>query len=272
MNPQQIAALVKSEINKAVSNLATRSIYRAEVVAVAGNRCNVIMEHATGVHPNLLCMSGYQPMVGDQVLILNIGLSGSNFVVIGRTNVEGVSGAPIGELQMTLKNGADPGFILMTGGTFTKADYPKLWDVVASNPAYGTYDSGTFTLADMRQRMPLGKSSSGTGSTLGETGGHIDHRHGSRSDSATGSVSLGFGSSDMRAAIGATDSNPSRLGYITLSSSMPDGGSRPGYGYSVQGSSSSGSGSEWNHFTGVYGYTNQNNPPYIAVNYQVRAR
>lgn len=37
--------------------------------------------------------------------------------------------------------------------------------------------STTFNLPDLRQRFPLGKAASGTGATLGGTGGAIDHVH-----------------------------------------------------------------------------------------------
>lgn len=272
MNPQQVAQLVKSEINKAISGLANRSVYRAEVVAVAGSRVNVIMEHASGVHPNILCMSGYQPMVGDQVLILNIGLSGSNFICIGRTNSVGTSGNPIGEIQMTLKSAADSGFILMTGGTFNKADYPRLWEVINANPAYGTVDPGTFTLKDMRQRMPMGKTPTGTGSILGELGGELDHRHGAGLEGASGTETYGFGKGDMRAAIGAQAADANRIGYRATGAGMPNGGNRPAGTYSGTWANASAGRTDWNHFTPVYGYTNANNQAYIAVNFQVRAR
>ena len=43
---------------------------------------------------------------------------------------------------------------------------------------YGVGDgSTTFNLPNLQQRFPLGKAASGTGSTLGGTGGAIDHLH-----------------------------------------------------------------------------------------------
>lgn len=44
--------------------------------------------------------------------------------------------------------------------------------------AQADFDAGkTLTLPDMRQRFPLGKAASGTGSTIGGTGGSVDHAH-----------------------------------------------------------------------------------------------
>lgn len=260
MNPQQVAQLVKSEINKAISGLANRSVYRAEVVAVAGSRVNVIMEHAAGVHPNILCMSGYQPVVGDQVLILNIGLSGSNFIVIGRTNPEGVSGAPIGEIQMTLKNGADPGFILMTGGTFTKAAYPKLWDVVNANPGYGTTDSGTFTLKDMRQRMPFGKTASGSFSMIGDVGGATEHTLTiAQLPNRTGRIEM----HSNTARTNVTSATGQVFSEIQAQSGYRDGGLGGSESRSIGGI---------NFNLGGGGQAHPIMNPYIIVNYQVRAR
>ena len=256
MNPQQVAQLVKSEINKAISGLANRSVYRAEVVAVAGSRVNVIMEHASGVHPNILCMSGYQPMVGDQVLILNIGLSGSNFICIGRTNSVGTSGNPIGEIQMTLKASPDFGFLLMAGGTYNRVDYPLMWETVAANGQYGTTAQHTFTLTDMSKRIPVAKGASGDLSTLGEIGGTETHTH-VLGNNAAAQIGSKLGEAD------------------TLSFRDRDVGVMNGSIYTLRaaniGNASSG---QRSHNTALTGSTDSSThmPRYKILNFQVRAR
>lgn len=177
MNPQQIAAIVKTEIAKAMNSVADRTFYRGIVTVISANgrRVNVQIEGATTATPNILCMSGYQPNVGDQVIIISIGTSGANFLCIGRTNIEGTSGNPIGEIQMTLKATADPGFLMMNGGTYNKSDYPAMHAMVTANLAYGTVTSMTFTLTNMSNRVPVGKNSTGTFASLGATGGAETH-------------------------------------------------------------------------------------------------
>lgn len=258
MNPQQIAAIVQSEINKAVTKLATKTFHRAIVVAVSGNKCNVNMEGSTQVHPNILCMSGYQPVVGDQVLIVNIGLTGANFLCIGRTNTEGTSGDPIGEIQMTLKATADPGFLMMKGGTFNKADYPAMHAMITANLAYGSVTSTTFTLTDMTNRVPVGKSTTGTFASLGATGGEETHV---LTTSEMPSHNHNMGSISLMGNAGAPDSNATNLDDIP-------GSNGPIKAYNTK------VGISWNGTMGFSGGGGAHNnlQPYKVVNFQVRAR
>ena len=80
----------------------------------------------------------------------------------------------IGDIVMTLNATPTSGRLFMNGGTHNKADYPLLYDHVSRNSAYGVVTTTTFTLADMRTRMPVG---SGTDYTLGSKGGFERTRH-----------------------------------------------------------------------------------------------
>lgn len=80
----------------------------------------------------------------------------------------------VGDIFMSLRETPEAGRLFMAGGTFNKADYPLLYKCVSDNAAYGTTTSTTFTLADMRERMPFGKSSNAPYSTLGSLGGAKD--------------------------------------------------------------------------------------------------
>ena len=72
---------------------------------------------------------------------------------------------------------APDGWLLCDGSAVSRSQYPRLFAVIGT--AFGAGDgSTTFNLPDLQQRFPLGKGSSGTGSQLGETGGSIDHQHG----------------------------------------------------------------------------------------------
>jgi microcystin-dependent protein len=71
---------------------------------------------------------------------------------------------------------APGGYLLCDGSAISRATYAALFSVIGTT--YGIGDgSTTFDLPDLRQRFPLGKAASGTGNTLGGTGGTIDHIH-----------------------------------------------------------------------------------------------
>lgn len=68
------------------------------------------------------------------------------------------------------------GFLMCDGSLVSRATYAALFTAIGT--AFSAGDgSTTFGLPDLRQRFPLGKATSGTGSTLGGTGGLIDHTH-----------------------------------------------------------------------------------------------
>lgn len=67
-------------------------------------------------------------------------------------------------------------WLLCDGTAVSRTTYASLFATIGTT--YGSGDgSTTFNVPDMRQRFPLGKAVSGTGSTLGGTGGNIDHNH-----------------------------------------------------------------------------------------------
>lgn len=86
---------------------------------------------------------------------------------------------------MSMRATPAAGRLFMDGGTYTKADYPLLYKLIQDSPAYGTTGgsagSETFTLADMRERMPFGKSQNAPWATLGGKGGATSHTHDSGS-------------------------------------------------------------------------------------------
>jgi microcystin-dependent protein len=71
---------------------------------------------------------------------------------------------------------APAGFLVCNGSLVSRTTYAALFAVIGV--VYGAGDgTTTFGLPDLRQRFPLGKAASGTGATLGATGGDIDHVH-----------------------------------------------------------------------------------------------
>lgn len=83
---------------------------------------------------------------------------------------------PIGSMLMWSTNSAPSNWLFCDGSAVSRTTYANLFSVISTT--YGSGDgSTTFNVPDLRQRFPLGKAVSGTGSTLAATGGMIDHIH-----------------------------------------------------------------------------------------------
>lgn len=97
---------------------------------------------------------------------------------------------PTGALVMYGAAAAPVGWLLCDGTAVSRATYAALFAVLGT--AYGVGDgSTTFNLPDMRQRFPLGLAASGTGNTLGVSGGAIDHTHVSAHSHTVGTLVTG---------------------------------------------------------------------------------
>lgn len=89
------------------------------------------------------------------------------------------SGAVVPAGVISAFGGSAPpaGYLLCDGANnISRATYAALYAVIGTTYGSGT-DGNTFKLPDLRQRFPLGKAASGTGSILGGTGGMIDPSH-----------------------------------------------------------------------------------------------
>jgi microcystin-dependent protein len=83
---------------------------------------------------------------------------------------------PAGSIIMYGGSTPPNGWLLCDGSAVSRTTYAALLGAIGAT--YGAGDGlATFNLPDLRQRFPLGMASSGTGSTLGGTGGAIDHTH-----------------------------------------------------------------------------------------------
>lgn len=112
--------------------------------------------------------------------------SGTATSIIAINSGSGGSSVPAGSITAYAGSAAPTGWLLCDGSsvnTYTQ----RVLHAIASNTFGGTsYLAGTtdlpaavttFNLPNLQQRFPLGKSSAGTGSTLGASGGAIDHSH-----------------------------------------------------------------------------------------------
>lgn len=83
---------------------------------------------------------------------------------------------PSGTIVMTGRASAPSGWLFCDGSAVSRATYADLFTAIGTT--YGAGDgSTTFNLPNLKQRFPLGKADSGTGATLGATGGAVDHVH-----------------------------------------------------------------------------------------------
>jgi microcystin-dependent protein len=83
---------------------------------------------------------------------------------------------PVGSGLLWYSATAPDKYLLCDGTAISRTTYAALYSIIGDT--YGNGDgSTTFNLPDLRQRFPMGKAASGTGNSLGDTGGAIDHTH-----------------------------------------------------------------------------------------------
>lgn len=161
---------------------------------------------------------------------------------------------------------APTGWLLCDGSSVSTTTYADLFAAIGYT--YGG-SGASFNLPDLRQRFPLGKASSGTGSSLGDTGGSIDHNH-SVDPPNTSSTSNGSHSHTVDPPSTNTGSSSSNVGR--------DGGlfnedvARSNHTHSLDISQfNSGTESAHSHTTDIGSFNSgNNNPPFVVVNYIIK--
>lgn len=118
---------------------------------------------------------------------------------------------------------APTGWFLCQGQSLNRATYPALFSAIGVSYGEGSNPGTTFAIPDLRQRFPLGKAASGTGSTIGGTGGSKDallvsHSHTVNSHSHPGS-SISGGSHNHSASSNTSGSTHSHAVPDTKTSS-----------------------------------------------------
>lgn len=185
----------------------------------------------------------------------------------------------VGELVMWGTGTAPSKWLLCDGTAVSRTTYQSLFELWGTT--FGSGDgSTTFNLPDFRQKFPLGKASSGTGNTLGATGGSIDHTH-SFSGGTTGS---GGGFSASTSTDGShTHSQGAHQHAISGVAQAAAGSDVTVRATSTQVDifSDSGTGSAGSHSHSVSvgdhthslgsGSTGATNPPFLAINFIVFA-
>lgn len=191
---------------------------------------------------------------------------------------------PIGSIIPYAGAAAPTGWLLCDGTAVSRATYASLYAVITTT--YGVGDGATtFNLPDLRQRFPLGKAASGTGSTLGSTGGAIDHTHVGAAHThaiTSGGAHTHTGPSHTHDTLVPRDgwgSGAAAAGRLLLS----DGGALPAgtvtaaadrtFTSTAAGTGATGSDGAHDHGaatgSGGAGTTTSGNPPFLSLNYLI---
>lgn len=103
----------------------------------------------------------------------------TNWELLAAKGAQGIDGTPVGMVTTWTSNTIPPEYLLANGQQVTEANYPQLVahaaaEVAAGNALWaisGAAPNRTATLPDLSNRFLYGKAPSGTGATLGATGG-----------------------------------------------------------------------------------------------------
>lgn len=148
----------------AVHNLATSGlIARTGTGTVAGRTLT-----ASG---NGISVSNGNGVSGNPTVSLSIG-TGATQVAAGDHTHSEYDAIPAGSIMQYAGSTAPTGWKLCDGTLYSTTTYATLYAVIGTT--YGS-GSGTFRVPDLRQRIPVGKYTSGTFATLGATGGTQTH-------------------------------------------------------------------------------------------------
>jgi microcystin-dependent protein len=169
-------------------------------------------------------------------------------------NTPSVTAVPTGGIIQWSTDTAPTGFLLCQGQAVNRVTYAALNTLLsAATPSYpfGNGDgSTTFNLPDLRQRFPIGVAASGTGSTLGGTGGTIDHVHTGPSHTHTLDV--------PRGGWGAVQVTPDTSGTILVGSGAGVNNYLPTGDQTVTSAA------------GGTGNTGTANPPFLSVQFIIK--
>lgn len=163
-----------------------------------------------------------------------------------------VTAVPTGGVLAWTTSAAPTGFLLCDGSAVSRATYSALNTLLAAaSYPFGSGDgSTTFNVPDLRGRFPLGKSTAGTGSTLGGSGGTIDHLH--TGPSHTHAVTV------TRDGWGSVTTTPNVAGRILTG--LGAGGSNDQAANDVTVTSAAGG----------TGNTGTANPPFLSLNWIIK--
>lgn len=176
----------------------------------------------------------------DQVLaslraFLSVSFNDDGTLAVQTTATVSEIGFPVGSIVPYGGTTAPDGWLVCDGSAVSRATYADLFAVIGT-----TFGSGngttTFNVPDLQGRFPLGKATSGTGSTLGSTGGSLDHTHTgpSHQHAVTGlTVGTPSATTDVQSGAGSTVASSTHThaltGSVDAAGAGNTGGANPPY-------------------------------------------
>lgn len=185
----------------------------------------------------------------------------------------GVAGAlaPVGTILPYGGSAAPSGWLLCQGQSVLRATYPNLFAAIGTN--FGAADGTHFSLPDMRNRFPIGAGSS---AALASSGGSFSHTH----TSAAHSHSHNHGFTDTAWAQVTGASSGDQAIHLRLVTGITSWTSNRVKTYGTPGAGSAAAKTEGAAIDGTTntdatsttpGATGSANPPYLSLNYIIRA-
>lgn len=205
----------------------------------------------------------YVTAVGDGALAwfeqfsaaISIEFNGDAIQITPRITLDDTGGNNVQPGTITAFGGstAPTGWLLCQGQAVSRTTFASLFAVLGTT--YGSGDgSTTFNVPNLQQRFPLGKATSGTGATLGSTGGTVDHVHDLNTASAVALIE-----SQASGTISPFHRRKTGITAWTPTIQQSGGGTATAWG-----------GGTTTNATGLQGNTATANPPFQVVNFIVK--
>lgn len=83
MNPNEIADIIDKRVKRATEKAFNKMYKRGIVASASGRYADVRIEGNSVATKGIPVLGNYNPVVGDKVLILSIGDTGTNLIIMG---------------------------------------------------------------------------------------------------------------------------------------------------------------------------------------------
>lgn len=173
---QEIAPLYRFTLRAFVSYVGTNKCQIQDFSRLAGSRTSISLSGSLGAHNSLTGRTALDTHPASSITFTPYSTITATEVQTAIQQVLDAS-VPSGVISAYAGTTAPTGYLLCDGSEVSQVTYAALYAVCGTAYNTGGEAVGNFRLPDLRQRFPFGKAAAGTGSTLGGTGGTIDHVH-----------------------------------------------------------------------------------------------